>query len=292
MPAIGMRLGSGWERHAESDWLARWRPEPVALAGGTTDAVACGAGPTVVLVPPLPGFKEAWIATAARLAAHHRVVTCDRRAALPARDGWRVLLADLEAVLDALAPGRVVLAGHSLGGALALRWALERPERVRGLVLSSSFARLFTPWRDAPKRFLEQPVVIAAQRWLPESWALALARGWARRRAWVYDPRCGDAVLALVRAGIRATPIPLAAARVRLAVDHDARPRLGEVRVPALVVAGERESRFVRRSATELATGIPGARQAQSPGVGHLHPLSSPDWLAETIAEWMGAVPP
>ncbi len=247
-----------------------------------------GEGPTVVLLPPLPGFKESWLACAGPLARHFRIVTFDLRARFSGEPNWSVLVADLERVLEAFAPGPAGLVGHSLGGALAQRWALARSERVPALVLSSSFAHLFTPpghWRS---RFLDQPVVLAGQRLLPARLALAVARRLAAREAWVYDARCDDRVLDFVRFCIRDVPVTVARDLVRLAYAHDLRRELPGLAVPTLVVVGERESEFVQQSADELMRLIPRAERSVSPGVAHLHPFSGAEWLVEKLVSWLG----
>lgn len=283
---IAIRLGEGW-RSAAPQWSATWHPRPFALAGGVTDVVEMGEGPTLLLLPPLPGFKEAWAPCATLLARRFRVVTFDLRERFTGRPSWDALLEDLERIADTLAPGAAVVVGHSLGGALAQRWALAHPDRVSALVLSSAFARVTTPPGDALARFVAQPLVLASQRWLPDALAVPLGRKLARARAWVYDPGCDDAVLALVRCGIRSVSPALALARVRLAFAHDLRAELPRLRVPTLLVVGERETAFARRATDELARLIPGAEVRVSPLAAHLHPLSSAGWLAETLTNWL-----
>lgn len=284
---IAVRLRDEWRRSAPPSWSAGWTPRRFALSGGSTEVVELGEGPALLLVPPLPGYKEAWLPCALRLARQFRVVTFDLRARLDRRDGWDRLMDDLDLIADALAPGAIGVVGHSLGGALAQRWALARPDRVRALVLSSAFARVTTPGGDLAGRFLMQPLVLASQRWLPERLAAPLARALAARGAWVYDAGCDDAVLALVRCGIRSVPPRLAWERVRLAFTHDLRGELQRLSAPTLLVVGERETTFARQATAELATLIPGACVRQSPGAAHLHPLSHPDWFAATIADWL-----
>ncbi len=247
-----------------------------------------GEGPPLLLLPPLPGYKEAYVACAALLARRFRVVTFDLRAVFDRRPRWETLLDDLGRVVDAFAPGRAGVVGHSLGGALAQRWALAQPERVSALVLSSAFARVTTPRSHWRARYLEQPLVLAALRWLPEARALRYARALAARGGWVFDPRCDERVLELVRHAARNVSIRLALQRVSLALEHDTRAELPRISCPTLVVVGERETAFARAAADELMSLIPGAERAESPGVGHLHPLSNATWFAEIIGAWAG----
>jgi len=65
-------------------------------------------------------------------------------------------LADLDALLDALAPGRAVdLAGHSMGGNIVMVYAGLRPERIRRLVNLEGFGLPETRAEQAPKRLLQ-----------------------------------------------------------------------------------------------------------------------------------------
>ena len=290
-PVIAAHLGPGWREHAEPAWLQGWDPIPFALDGGLTHVVAMGEGPALALLAPSPGYKEAWVACAARLARAFRVVTYDQRVRFDGTPRWDALLRDLERVLDAFAPGAIAVAGHSMGGALAQTWALWRPDRVTALVLSSSFTRLYDPPANWFARYLEQPVVVASQRLLPPDPARALARWFARRGAWVYDPRCDDRVLDFLRFCMRDCPAAYARSALRLLLTHDTRRTIGGIRCPTLILVGERESPFTRPAADELHRLIAGSDFAISPGASHLHLLSNPEWAAETITRWLGTRP-
>jgi len=282
-----VHLGPGWQRLLPAAWLEGWNPERFELEGGWTEVVTMGAGPPLVLLPPLPGYKEAWIACAPQPPREFRVITVDLRNRFHGPPRWEALLDDMRRILGAHAPGAAGLAGHSLGGALAQRWALEHPERVTALVLSSTFARVTNPPGNRLARFVEQPLVLASQRLLPDVVARPIARRLAAREAWVYDRRCADFLLDFIRFCIRDVSVACALGAVRLAMAHDTRATIGGLRPPARVVVGELESRFMRESIAELRRLLPSADLVLSPGASHLHPLSNPEWLSERIAEWM-----
>ena len=286
---VGARLGAGWERHARPEWLEGWTPHAFDLEGGRTEVVTLGAGEPLLLLPPLPGYKEAWLPVAARLARRHRVITFDLRARFAGPPSWEALLADLERVADAFAAGPAVVVGHSLGAALAQRWALRHPDRVRALVLSSSFARVRHRAGHAWKRFVEQPLVLAGQRLLPESLAAPLAHACARRGLWVYDEACDEPVLAFVRHGIRTVRLADARAMVRLALAHDTATELGGLAMPCLLLVGDRETAWARGATAELRRLIPHADAIVLTRVAHLHPLSAPAAFVAAVEGWLMA---
>jgi pimeloyl-ACP methyl ester carboxylesterase len=111
-------------------------------AGGTLLAAEqSGEGPAVVLLHGLTATRRYVVMGSRALErSGHRVIAYDARGhgrSAPAADGdygYSRLAADLEAVLDAAGVQRAVLAGASMGAHTALRFALERPGRVAGLV--------------------------------------------------------------------------------------------------------------------------------------------------------------
>src|SRR5262245_25028125 len=123
MRSIGARLDVGWRRAADPAWLEGWEEREFELSGGFTRLVVMGEGPPLVLVPPLPGFKEAFVACARLLARRFRVVTYDLRAVFDGRPPWEALLDDLRRVTEAVKPGLLAIAGQSVGGALAQGFA-------------------------------------------------------------------------------------------------------------------------------------------------------------------------
>ncbi len=112
------------------------------LAGQRLAVHERGTGdPPLVLVHGLGSDMRVWSENLAPLAARHRVVAVDLagfgRSAKPTRAAaLRDHVACVRALVDELG-GRAVLVGHSMGGQIALRLAIDHPERVAALVLSA-----------------------------------------------------------------------------------------------------------------------------------------------------------
>ncbi|HET7244147.1 MAG TPA: alpha/beta hydrolase [Streptosporangiaceae bacterium] len=176
---------------------------------------------------------------------------------------------DAVAVLDALGWESAHLFGHSMGGQLAQRTALRHRQRVRSITSSASL-----PGDTGG---------MAAARYVH----LGLVARMARLR--YPEGRDGDIALGLALARLVASPgYPFDEAEVRARVERDVVSgvrdtaaqsrqvgakwhggRLSELRVPALVLHGERDPLLRPAAARRTAAAIDGARLVLLPGVGH-----------------------
>ncbi len=136
--------------------------------------------------------------------------------------------AELGRLLDALGEPPVHLVGISLGACVGVALALERPERVRSLLLINGFARFRPPSPASAIRALARAVLLATG---PMAAGAALVAG-------SMFPRPEQAGLrrAAKRSLARTSRRTYLAAMAALAT-FDARARLARVRCPTLVVA-------------------------------------------------------
>jgi pimeloyl-ACP methyl ester carboxylesterase len=108
-----------------------------------------GEGDPVVLCHGLGGNHACWWRVLPALSEKHQVVTWDQRGfgnstRRTGRYGPETAVGDLGALIDHLDVGPVQLLGQSMGGWVALGFALRQPERLRSLVLTDTLAGVFT----------------------------------------------------------------------------------------------------------------------------------------------------
>lgn len=244
-------------------------------------------GPSpVVLLHGLGLSTFTWRKIVPALAEHREVVALDLlgfgRSDKPQPADYSVT-GQAEVVLrflEALDLAAVTLVGHSLGGAVALALAVQRPERVARLILIGSAAYpqkepFFVRWPRLPFA----PLVARCAPRLFCAWGLRYA---------VHDPRRIDraalqtyAAVLGARAGAEAYSATVRALRAE-PLDPLCR-RFSEIRCPTLILHGEND-RVVPRSVPErLAAELPQAHLHFLPWTGHLPQEEQPQAVLEHL---------
>lgn len=186
---------------------------------------------------------------------------------------------DLLGLLDAVGVARAVLVGVSVGGQVALRAALARPDRVAALVLCDTAARLGTEqgWNDRIEAVRAEGLPSLAPRLLPRWFGPAFLRERPD------DARGYGHMLARTpQEGYLAT---CAALR-----DEDLRPHLDRIRAPALVLGGEHDLSTPLAVVRELAKGLPAGRWGRIDEAGHLPCVERPRDVAAQIHDFLQEV--
>jgi 2-succinyl-6-hydroxy-2,4-cyclohexadiene-1-carboxylate synthase len=191
-----------------------------------------------------------------------------------------VVSSDFEATAAALGVAEATYIGYSQGGRLALQLALDRPEVVRRLVLVSASpgiadADARATRRDADERLAEEierdGVDAFLERWLAQPLFATLPP----ERAGLDERRADNTVEALTQ-------------QLRVlgqGVQPSNWERLGEVRVPVLLVVGALDSKYVE-IAQRMAAQLPDARVEVLDGAGHACHLEQPERFAHLLTSW------
>jgi proline iminopeptidase len=250
-----------------------------AVRGVTLFERRIGDGPPVVVLHGGPGAHHDYLLPGFdRLATGRTLIYYDQRgggrSAVP-RDvpvGWREQVADLEALRQLWGLEQLALVGYSWGGLLALLYALEHPDRVSHLALVSPAPC----WRAARAEFESRFAARSAAPRIAAMRAELAASGLKDRDPEAYRRRLFE----LSVAGYFHDPGKVSdltpfrvTGRTQQDVweslgDFDLRPRLGSLRVPAIVLHGD-DDPIPAESAETLARGL-GAPFHLLPDCGHV----------------------
>ncbi|GMU09838.1 alpha/beta fold hydrolase [Corallococcus caeni] len=262
------------------------------LEGGPPE----GARSTVVFLHGRGNAATHWFPYLTVLARHHRVLALD----LPgfgqstpadvrvrsAEDAVRFFTGPVEEALGMLAPGPVSVVGHSLGGLVALELALRGTVPVERLVLVDAMG--LGPEMPGPSRLFFRAG--------PERLARNLGP-WAMARMLPPPPTplgeklgaLGYELLSVPGGRPEATQAFNALVPLTGPVFHRSE-RLGEVKVPVLLVWGERDETLPVYMADAAARGFPRARVLRV-DCGHSPQLEHPERVLPELKTFLGEEP-
>jgi 2-succinyl-6-hydroxy-2,4-cyclohexadiene-1-carboxylate synthase len=228
-------------------------------------------------------FAEAWLAAGGA----HSLLAVDLPGHGLSPRLRQYSLPDAAERLVAALPARCHLLGYSMGGRVALQAALTAPAGLLTLTLIGASPGLPDPEARRARAAADEAL---ARRLLTEPF-----EAWVD--AWMAQPLFATqaGLPADLRAAARVQrlandPADLAAALVGMGTGAMAplHERLGALRVPALLVAGELDPKFTAL-AREMARRIPDATVAVVPGVGHAVQMEAPERLAALLRSWLAA---
>jgi pimeloyl-ACP methyl ester carboxylesterase len=232
--------------------------------------------------------REGWRNQVAVLAKHFTVLTFDFRGLGQSGRGdgplgVETFRDDLEALLAALGIKRTAVMGLSLGGFVAQAFALKRPDLVSALVLVSTTSRIFAGnaerRAERNRRIRESGMAVAAAHQIESHFPPAFAAAnpevcaWYERHYLANDPESYIAIMDDLGR-------------------FDVTARLGEIRCPTLIVAGDEDATSVAGrapldSARILHAGIRGSRLEVIAGANHYPQLDHAAEFNQRVLEFL-----
>jgi aminoacrylate hydrolase len=222
-------------------------------------------------VPGLGGIGSFWVHQVTEFARDFCVITHDHRGtgqSSRSQIAYSVdqMADDVLRLMDALKIDAAHYIGHSTGGAVGQTIAQDRPERIKRLVLSASWAgddNFFRRSFEVRKELLRTGGVQSFWR------ASVLMQ---RPPAWI---RAHEAALREEEARTLADPpdAEILQSRIDAMIRFDRRARLGQIKAPTLVAVAQDDIITPPYMSEELAAKIPAAQLTVLPYGGHLVPL-------------------
>jgi 3-oxoadipate enol-lactonase len=241
-----------------------------------------GATETVLLIHGSGMSAHSWTEQLRSLGRALRVIAIDlpgHGASDPTSEATVDSYADAaRRLLDALGTGPVFVAGHSLGGGVALALAVRHPDRVKGLVLISSCAKL--PQHNGAIEgflgFLPPPV----RRFFVFSTA----------RKFLFPAGASRRAVRLALKDLRSCPPETLRKDVAAAKAMDLEAAAHDLRVPALILCGTQDRLTPVALSQRLSELIPGSRLQLVEAAGHMLPLEAPGRVNAEIRVFVDSV--
>jgi pimeloyl-ACP methyl ester carboxylesterase len=182
--------------------------------------------------------------------------------------------ADIAAFMDAIGLEAAVIAGHSMGGPIAQRFALDYPERTLGLVLMASFTTL--RGNAGMEAF-----------WASDVSKLTDPVGYDFARAFQLSTMARPAPAAFLDTIVRESlKVPARVWRAAFAgmLEIDVSKDLRRISAPTLILWGDRDSVTPASEQAALADAVTGSRLVVYPGIGHAVHWDDPERSAADLA--------
>ncbi len=259
------------------------RTGTIAVDHGSLGYEDQGGGPALVFIHGGNLDRRMWDGQAELFRRDHRVIRYDVRGfgqSSPAGVPHQAHR-DLADLLDSLGVERAAVVGLSLGGRIAIDYALTHPGRVTHLILAGTGLSGWPDWSGSDTTWRLR--MEAAVR---DSNPNAIAAAWLSSdymRPAMEVPRLVPLLERIARDNAPTWLRP----DLESPLDPPAAGRLAEIHVPTLIMVGDRDSPPILRIADALATTIPGARLVRFPRTGHMVNLEQPDRFNQEVTDFL-----
>jgi pimeloyl-ACP methyl ester carboxylesterase len=234
-------------------------------------------GPTVAFIHGAGGTHENWRFQLRDLGPTRNALALDlpghgesQGDGYPTIGEYRDFLRDF---LMALGNPRTILVGHSMGGGIALQFALSYPDRLAALVLVGTGARLRV-----------HPEIFATIRRDMSEAARTIS-------AWAYSPRSAPASVAGAAEAFARNRPSVVEADFRACDAFDVMGELSAIAVPTLILCGQDDRLTPVKYAQFLREHIPGAALALIPDAGHMAMLERPADFNRALSAFLDTRP-
>ena len=253
-----------------------------------------GAGPPLIMIHAGIADCRMWDHEFTALADSYQTLRFDMRGygrSLPAAGEFNIQ-DDLDGLLAALdIPAPIILMGCSMGGGLAIEFALAQPEQVSALLLVGSDPRGFEGDAAWPDELIAQSEAAFEQGKVDEVAELDMQiwfDGVGRSRDDV-DPAIRAKAFEMARQ-VTVHELSGIGEHKRKTAEVSTAQRLTELTMPALVIIGEKDLPYLHQAADYMAEQLPRARKLILPNAAHLPNMEHPALFEASIREFLAGV--
>jgi pimeloyl-ACP methyl ester carboxylesterase len=274
-----VKVSSTWLKSTSADFSAGMgRTGCAHLKHYSVNYQEWGEGPPLLLIPGLAGGYGLLGPLARLLSTHFRVISYQLRGeddcfALRQQFDLADLANDLGEFLNWYGLESPIVMGVSFGGVLALEFAARSPHRLERLIVQGAGARYENGFVPRIARAVLTRFPLPSDNPFINQFFNLLFGG---------KQKPGPLVEFVTRQCWQ-TDQSMMAYRLRMLEQYDVTNRLGRIRVPTLVLNGDRDILVSEASLNELGAGLPDATICTLPGCGHLAFVTHPQRVAAEV---------
>lgn len=252
--------------------------------------VEAGSGPAVVFAHGTLMDDTMFAPQVEHLKGRYRVIALNHRV-LSGRNVLHTLddlVEDCRAVLDTLGIERCVLGGMSLGGFMALPFALKYPQRLAGLILMATTSSDYP--KDEQEKFFANFGQLNIDGMVPPAWA-----EWVAPYVWGETTMKKNRKLVGHWIKVWTTSIPARSVYhqgMAWIPKNDDTAKLGSIKTPTLVLHGKEDHPIPIERAERMARAIPNSTFVAIPGAGHTCNLEAPEPVNKAIDAFLARLYP
>jgi 3-oxoadipate enol-lactonase len=259
------------------------KPKREDAVSGHVHYERAGRGQPLVLLHPVGLDGSFWGGLPARCAENYSVVTVDLPghgqsgpAPRPGRmANYAQTVAELVKELDS---GPAILLGLSFGGMIAQNVAINYPEQVAGLITCGCPGRMPEAAREA---------ILARGRDAEAGGMKAVINATLER--WFTPDYLSSPEVEAVRNRLLTDDVSAWSAAWEAIAGHNALSALAKLKIPALVVAGDKDAATPLEASQALAAAIPGSKLAVLPGAPHMMQIETADAYSAAVLDFLAA---
>ncbi|MEO8591034.1 MAG: alpha/beta fold hydrolase [Flavobacteriales bacterium] len=244
-----------------------------------------GNGLPLLLIHGFPHDRRLWGKQLTGLQDTARVIIPDLRGFGASGDPAGTMTmddhaADLHALLEELGIQKVVVAGLSMGGYIALAFLARYPDVVKGLILSNTRATADSDEaregrEDTARKVMTEGVPLLARAMLPKMLS---------QERLSTQPGLSSSIKTMMA---EQRPAGVVAALRGMAARPDRTPMLSTIRVPTLIITGSIDTVIPPSESEAMARAIPGSKLLVIPNVAHLSNVEAPDAFNSAVRVFM-----